>query len=247
MPNNSGLVALDKVTGEVKYESIHDLASYASLKITDIGGQPLLLAWMRESLHGVNPANGETVFEFPWRSRKLESVNASTPVVIEGQVLISECYGIGSAFLKLNEGNPEVVWSDKKDQRKKSLEAHWNTPIAIGDSVYGCSGRSSANAELRCLNWKTGNVNWSQPGLSRSSLTYIDGHFIVLGEHGKLLLAEASADQYKVVTEYEPGEGDNGIRLKFPCWAAPIVSHGLLYVRGKNQLVCFELIPVTKK
>ena len=31
--------------------------------------------------------------------------------------------------------------------------------------------------------------------------------------------------------------------LKYPAWAAPILSHGLLYVRGSDRLVCLELIP----
>ena len=31
--------------------------------------------------------------------------------------------------------------------------------------------------------------------------------------------------------------------LKYPAWAAPILSHGLLYVRGADRLVCLELIP----
>ena len=29
----------------------------------------------------------------------------------------------------------------------------------------------------------------------------------------------------------------------YPCWAAPIVSHGLMYLRGEERLVCVELIP----
>ena len=28
-----------------------------------------------------------------------------------------------------------------------------------------------------------------------------------------------------------------------PFWAAPILSHGLLYIRGDDRLVCLELIP----
>jgi hypothetical protein len=31
--------------------------------------------------------------------------------------------------------------------------------------------------------------------------------------------------------------------LQYPCWAAPIVSHGLMYLRGEERLVCVELIP----
>jgi hypothetical protein len=31
-----------------------------------------------------------------------------------------------------------------------------------------------------------------------------------------------------------------------PFWAAPVVSHGLMYVRGGGKLFCFELIPEAK-
>jgi outer membrane protein assembly factor BamB len=33
------------------------------------------------------------------------------------------------------------------------------------------------------------------------------------------------------------------ILLEKPCWAAPILAHGLLYLRGKDHLICLELIP----
>ncbi len=33
--------------------------------------------------------------------------------------------------------------------------------------------------------------------------------------------------------------------LEYPCWAAPVVSHGLLYVR-KEKLIALELIPEKK-
>ena len=31
--------------------------------------------------------------------------------------------------------------------------------------------------------------------------------------------------------------------LEYPCWAAPILAHRLLYVRGKDHLVCLDLRP----
>ena len=36
-------------------------------------------------------------------------------------------------------------------------------------------------------------------------------------------------------------------RPSSPFWAAPILSHGLLYIRGNERLVCLELIPEKKK
>ena len=73
-------------------------------------------------------------------------------------------------------------------------ETHRNTPIYHEGYLYGSSGRYLNNAELRCIEWKTGRVMWSRPGL-----------------------------------------------VKPPAWAAPILSHGLLYVRGDDRLVCLRL------
>ncbi len=272
-PNGSGIVSIDKMTGEVQYQIANDLASYSTIKLAELGGRPVAYAWLRGSLIGFETATGKTFLDFPFRSPELESVNASTPVVKSTgpvhQILISECYGLGSVLLSIDAeqvfetagiatvnsaltaqkpdaaGNfstgINTIWSDKK-RRQKSLEAHWNTPILVGSNLYGCSGRHAGNAELRCIDWETGVVRWSVAGFERSSLTGIDGHFVLLDEAGRLVLLKANPDRYEEVTEYA-GE----IKLKPPCWAAPIISRGLMYVRGRGQMVCFELIPLPDK
>ena len=35
---------------------------------------------------------------------------------------------------------------------------------------------------------------------------------------------------------------DTTYDLSYPAWAAPVVSHGLLYVRGSDKVICLELI-----
>ena len=242
-PNGTAIVAYDKLTGEVKYQFGDDLASYSTIKLATINGRDVGFAWMRAALICFEPQTGKVVAEFQWRSRKLESVNASTPIVEGDHVLISECYEIGSAYLKLAEDQFDVIWDDK-GRRDQRMASHWNTPIVIDGMLYGCSGRQPANATLRCVELATGKVRWSKEGLERCSLTSIDGHFVVLDEAGRLLLIEANSTQYLQVTEYD-GEPEE-IKFKRPCWAAPIVSHGLMYVRGKDELVCFELIKQPK-
>ncbi|MDB2686617.1 PQQ-like beta-propeller repeat protein [Mariniblastus sp.] len=243
-PNGSGIVAFDKVTGEVRYQAVDDLASYSSLQVADINGTPTLLAWMRTSLYGLEPSTGEEKFSFYWRSKKLESVNAATPVVIDDDlVLLTECYERGSVLLKIDpeSDKPKVVWSDENKRRTASLRSHWNTPIVVGDYAYGCSGEKTSSADLRCLNWKTGEVKWKYDKLSRASITWVDDHFVVMGELGELLLIKANPEKIDIVTQYQPGEGDNRIKFKYPCWAAPVIAEGKLFVRGKNKLACFEL------
>jgi hypothetical protein len=35
--------------------------------------------------------------------------------------------------------------------------------------------------------------------------------------------------------------------LRHPAWNAPVLAHGLLYLRGKDQLICLDLSPVAPK
>jgi len=238
-PAGSAVVGFDTQTGRVKFKAGDDLASYSSIKVAKFNGHDIALAWARNRLLGIDPISGRVDFEFDWRARDLESVNASTPVVNDGKIFLTECYGPGGVLLDYGGGEPSEVWSDKK-RRKKSLSAHWNTPVLHQGFLYGSSGRNSGDATLRCVELATGKVAWSKDGFSRASATLIDGHLIVLGEYGELALIKATAEQYVEVTRLGP---ESGIKLGAPCWAAPIVSHGLMIVRGKNKVVCFDLIP----
>jgi len=246
--NGSGIVAFDKLTGKVRYKFSDQLASYASLKQVSALGRSWCFAFTRGGLLGFNPTNGKEDFFFPWRSPKIESVNASVPVVFDNQVFISETYGPGSALLdfsKITDGKARVVWQDKARSRAKAMQTHWNTAIYHEGYLYGSSGRHQYNAELRCIEAKTGKVIWSQNGLSRCSLLYVDGHLICLSEVGAALLLKATPDKYSEVSRLALKDGDEPM-LQPPAWAAPILSHGLLYLRGKDRLVCLELIPKKK-
>jgi outer membrane protein assembly factor BamB len=242
-PDNCGVVSFNKYSGEVNYKTIDDLASYSSLKLMRTSTNDMVLAWLRNGLHGFDPKDGKVKFSIPFRARKLESVNAMTPCVLDdARVFISECYGPGSLLLDLAGAEPDVLHEEKK-QREKWLATHWATPIVSGDYLYSSSGRHQNSADFRCLNWRTGKVNWSKRDLGRCSATAVDGHLVVVGEEGRLLLVKQDSEKFSVVTEFEPleVEGKPEVQFRSPCWSAPVVSHGLLWVRGKKKLVCFEL------
>lgn len=251
--DGTGIVAFDKLTGQVKYKITDELASYATPKLATIAGRRWCFVFARGGLVGFEPASGRVDFHFPWRAAILESVNASDPVVMGDQVFISETYGPGGALLRVEPGRAEVVWSDAERRRDKSLQTHWNTPVYHDGYLYASSGRHTANAELRCVEFDTGKVMWSEPNLTRSSLLYVDGHFVCLSEDGTLRLLRANPEEYDLVAQCvlkdaklsEPDSfGFAASRLlKYPAWAAPVLARGLLYVRGANRLVCLELIP----
>ncbi len=84
---------------------------------------------------------------------------------------------------------------------------------------------------------------WKQRGLTRSSLLMVDDHFVCLCEDGTLLLLKVNPKKYDEVSRWD--WGDAGL-LHYPCWAAPVLSHGLMYLRGKEKMICVELIPAKK-
>lgn len=242
--NGSGVVAFDKRTGKIAWKVSDELASYSSPMLATIGGRRWCFVFARGGLLALNPANGKLDFRFPWRAEDLESVNASNPIVVGDRVLISETYGPGAALLQVRPGGYKVIWDDAKLPRKR-LQCHWMTPIHHQGYVYGSSGRHKENAVLRCLELATGKVTWSEPRLTRMSLLMVDGHFIGLGEEGDLRLLKVNPTKYDEVSVMDAvRDPKTGARLlEYPCWAAPVLSHGLLYVRGDGRIVCMELIP----
>lgn len=234
--NGSGVVAFDKLTGEVVFKGSDELASYSSPVIHTIGARRWGFVFARGGLVGFQPATGEVDFHFPWRSKKIESVNAATPVVVGDRVLITESYGRGSALLRVGPGGYEVIRTDPR--RGPSMASHWSTPIYHEGFLFGCSGQSSGDADLRCIDFETGEVKWTLDLDSRLSLLYVDGHFVVQTEHGGLFLVRASPEKAEIVTKAVYEE-----LLGYPTWNAPILSHGIMYVRGAKGLLALELIP----
>ena len=246
---DSGVVAFDKRTGKVVYHVSDELASYSSPVLATINGRRWCFVLARGGLIGFDPSSGKVDFHYPWRAKTLESVNASNPVVVGDRVFISETYGPGAALLEVKPGSCKEVWTDADKPRNKSMQCHWNTPIHVDGYLYGSSGRHTENAELRCIELATGKVMWSVPDLKRCSLLLVDGHFVCLSEDGALRLLKVNPKKYEEVSRVDlkrTEEGEEVPLLQYPTWAAPVLSHGLLYLRGRDRLVCLEVIPEKK-
>jgi outer membrane protein assembly factor BamB len=245
--NGSAVVAFDKTTGKVRWKTGDDLASYASPVAAKIDGRNVVLMFARGGLLAIDAAGGKTLATFPWRSPKLESVNASSPVMVGNEVFISETYDLGSALVKFTGGAFEEVWTDRNRRRDRAMALHWNTPIVQSGYLYGSSGYHSPEAELRCVEWKTGKVLWSEPDMGRSSLLLVDETLVCLSEDGTLRLIRATPQRFEKLAEWKLKTDDGTSLLKTPAWTAPALARGLLYVQGADRLVCIELMQEGEK
>ena len=254
---DSGLVAFDLDTGRECWRSSDQLASYSTPVRATIDGRDRVLAWMRDRLLVVDPATGDMQADFRWRANELFSVVAASPVVADDEILLSETYGPGSVLLAVTAAGLQSVRQDPAGSRpNRSLKAHWSTPVLHDGHLYGSSGRNAGDAVLVCADWKTGAIRWSEAGLGRSSMVWADDHLIVLGEFGDLVLVKATPDRYEEVSRARlvapvtdtpntippTKRGREADLLVAPCWAAPVIARGYLYVRGQGRLVCLDLL-----
>ena len=246
-PNGTAIVAFDKLSGEEEYRLGDDLASYSSMTVRKIEGKDTGLAFLRGGLIAFEPKSGKQLFDFPWRAEMLESVNAAQPVTFGDQILLSETYDIGSVLLEVKDGEPQVLRKDEGNYRELTFRAHWATPVLIDGYLYGCSGRNEPDCDFRCVRWSDGELQWFTRKHERSSVLVVDGYLIVLGEFGTLELIRPTPEKLEVVASADLSQvlapGTQEVLLKSPCWAAPVLAHGQLYLRGKNRLVCLNLIP----
>jgi len=62
-----------------------------------------------------------------------------------------------------------------------------------------------------------------------------------LSESAKLLNADETKQFQDFIVDYAEVP-----ELVYPCWAPPVLSNGILYLRGKGKLLALELIPGRK-
>jgi len=245
-PDRSAIVAFNKHTGQEVYRTGNYLASYSAPIIAKMHGQPWCLVLVREGLLVFDPRDGKKEVFFPWRASILESVNAAWPIVVGNRIFISETYEKGSVWLEFDGRELKPLWNDGKLQKSQAMRAHWATPVHRDGFLFGCSGRNEPDADFRCVRLEDGQIQWVHRNRDRTTCLGVDGHLVVLGEHGLLQLVRATSERYDLIAEVDLGEKraeDGRPLLESPCWAPPVLSHGLLYLRGQHRVVCLELIP----
>jgi outer membrane protein assembly factor BamB len=225
-------------------------ADYCTPVVATIHGRKHLLCVTRQGLVSLDPKTGAANFSFWFRSRADSSVNAMTPVVSGDTILLSSAYfRQGSVLLRVKPDGRGVdeVW------RNLSLEMHWSRPVLVDGHLYAFSGRNEPDGRFRCVKLATGELKWDRPEgwpngghskipegepmpnvFGRGSLIYADGKLIALGEAGLLGLFKPNPEKLEELGRWQVP------KLRYPCWAGPVLAEGRLYLRSEEQLVCLD-------
>ena len=226
--NGAGICAFRLSDASLVWKATDDEASYSSPVLATLSGKPTALFFARSGLHALDPATGKERFFFRWRARMDASVNAATPLVWNGQVFLTTSYGVGAVLLDCGGAEPKVVWKSAD-----GLAAHFNTPVKVGEHLYGIDGRQEGGARLVCIEAQTGKLCWDVPDFGCATIIAAEGKLFLLRESGELVLCTASPESFHRL-------GGANLTSKL-CRAAPALADGKLYIRSESELICLDV------
>ncbi len=225
----AGVVAFAVDTGKELWKATDDAASYSSPIGCSVGGKDRVAFFTRAGLQILDPVDGTVCFSKPFRSRLDASVNAASPVRNGEEIFLSSSYGVGAVVLKPRGTEWDEVWANEK-----SLTCHYNTPVLVDGFLYGIDGRQEGgSARLRCVEWKTGNVRWTEEKFGCASIIAVDGGLVAATERGELVRFDADTTRFRERARARVLDGT--VR------AALALADGRLYVRDEKKLVCVKL------
>lgn len=224
----ASVVAFDPTTGKERWKAGNDGVSYSSPVVATLDGEEQAVFFTRAGLLTLEPKEGKVRYTFPWRPRINASVNAATPIVVEKRIYLSTSYSTGAVVLEAAQGKLKEIW-----QGDDILSNHFNTPVHVQGFLYGIDGRQEGKARLRCVEWSTGKVRWTQEKFGCAGLIAADGLLFATVESGDVVLFDASAEGYK--------ERGRATVLDGPIRALPAFANGKLYVRDGKKLVALNV------
>jgi len=212
----SGL-ALDRLTGEVIWQSARGPGGYATPVLATIAGRLQAVIFGERAAYGVDVADGSVRWSFDWVTGS--DVNAADPVVFGDRVFVASAYNRGCALWDVSGARPQVVW------RNNAFETHFSSFVTWDGYLYGIDGdaRVPNAGVLRCLETRTGKTAWSEQ-LGFGSLIATREHLVVLNSTGTIFVAEATSAGYRELAR--------GSLPRNQYWTPPALAGGMLFVRN---------------
>lgn len=224
----AGLIALEADSGKTAWAVGNEAASYSSPTVMKIGGAAHAIFITRLNVVEVDPADGKATVRFKF-GKTGPTVNAAMPLVVGSQVFATASYGVGAVLADLRDERTTTIWSNDT-----SLSSQYSTPVLHEGYLYGIHGREDIPpSHLRCVEWKTGKVRWSDDGFGVAHPLLAGNRLLLLKVDGELVLAETSPEKYI--------ELGRATLARSTTRALPAFSNGRLLVRSTEKLMCFEL------
>lgn len=225
-PGNYGpLTAFNVNTGAVRWTAGGG-GLFASPLVAVVDGVRQVVTATMEGIIGVAPADGAILWLYPW----LDKAGAVTPLLHDGTLIVSgNNMGLAALRPRRVDGNWEVdlLWAIQ------DVSLYLSNPVAIGDTVFGFSQRSSG--QFFAVDAKTGKVLWLGPPREAANSAVAKAGDVVffLNDDAELIVARASRAGLEPITRYTVADG--------PTWAQPVLSGRRILIKDDSSLTMWIL------
>lgn len=226
----AAVVAFNKADGKVIWKADvpqNDRAHYASAILADVNGQKQVIQFLSGGVVGLEAKSGKFLWRYNSPANRV--ANCSAPIFKDDMVFAASAYNTGGGLAKLTKTSDGT--SAEEVYFTKSMQNHHGGMVLVGDYLYGFD-----NNNLTCINFKTGEVAWSDRSVGKGSVSYADGCIYARSERGPIALIEATPKAYT-----EKGRFDQPERTGNPAWAYPVIANGRLYLLDQNTLYCYDV------
>lgn len=245
---DASVVAFNKLDGKEVWRALKDPIQYSAPIVVKQAGQDVVICWTGDSVSGLAPLTGKTLWSVPFPRKKMP-IGVATPVVSGDRLFVTSFYD-GSHMLRLKQDVPgaEVLWKRVGDSELQTDALHSiiSTPLFVGDYIYGVD----SYGELRCLKAENGDRVWENLTATPKS-RWSTIHFVPNGdrtwmfnERGELIIGELSPQGFREISRanlLEPTREQLNQRGGV-CWSHPAFANGHVFARNDRELVCASLL-----
>lgn len=245
-------LCFNKDDGKLIWSTGKEDMTHASPVVASIHGVKQVVYLMQKYVVSVAADDGHELWKaaFPY-----DTSTAASPIVCtgkdEGLVYCSAGYNQGSGLYKVEKHgdkfDAQQLWYLNFEKPKGHNVNHWSTPVYFDGHIYGIFGfkdfaggkagkgkPSKEGGPARCLDLKTKEFTWTEPGFGSGGGTiFVDGCLLIQGDGGRLAMLEARPDKYVEKAEITIA----GRQF----WSASIVANGKIYARSKTEAFCIDI------
>jgi outer membrane protein assembly factor BamB len=208
-----------------------DRPTHSTPIVATIEGKEQALFMVERGLVSRDPGDGHELWHYPFPYR---TSTAASPVVWGNIINVAAAYGVGGGACQIKRTGDQWEVTELWRSPGNEVAAHWSTAVAHDGYLYGIYGhRDFAKNSFKCVDIKTGKVQWEKPGFGPSQVIMAGGRLVATTDYGELVLIEPTPSAFRELARKKVIEGK--------VWASPAVSDGQLLLRSTKKGVCLQL------
>lgn len=245
--DGQGVVAFDKLTGEVRWKALDAKAGYCPPSIVEAGGTRQLIIFHPEAIVSLNPADGKQYWDVPIQPSYEMSI--ARPM-IDGNLMYASAIHTEAVLLELATDRPAVkeLW---RGEPKNAVHSGNSTPLFVDGVIYGTDCNEGSLIAVSSRNgsrlWKTfeatkpGERRFIKHGTAFVTRIGVTNRYLLMSETGDLQMARMSLSGYEDLGRFHVLEPTGECFGRSVVWSHPAYAGRTAYVRNDEEIVAVDL------